>query len=188
MILCPTVWPACVVWIQTGSVQPQGEVKQRVWHAPVYSQDPTFVLWSNPKSFCVQVLSPPNASHICMLACASSLFKHCLILQIKAWKGTFRIPLFSPENISPYVFISVIRTMTIVIMSTETASLRIPFSTSHTWIGRCLSLLFQLYFSRLRCRRGTCFLDNAVVISPFFQVPLIWTDMKTLHVYLFFPT
>lgn len=70
-------------------------------------------------------------------------------------------------------------------MSAQAASLRIPFSTSHTQIGRCLSLLFQLYFSRLRCRRGTCFLDNAVVISPFFQVPLIWADMKTLHVYFF---
>lgn len=51
-------------------------------------------------------------------------------------------------------------------MSARAASLRIPFSTSHTQIGRCLSLLFQLYFYRLRCRRGTCFLDNAIVISP----------------------
>lgn len=70
-------------------------------------------------------------------------------------------------------------------MSAQAASFRIPFSTSHTQIGRCLSLLFQLYFSRLRCRRGTCFLDNAVVISPSFQVPLIWAEMKTLHVYFF---
>lgn len=71
------------------------------------------------------------------------------------------------------------------IMSARAASLQILFSTSHTQIVRCLSLLFQLYFSRLRCRSGTCFLDNAVVISPFFQVPLIWADMKPLHVYFF---
>ena len=102
----------------------------------------------------------------------------------KAPWGCLQILLLAPEDVSP--FISAILTITPV-MSAQAASLRIPFSTSHTQIGRCLSLLFQLYFSRLRCRRGTCFLDNAIVISPVFQVPLIWADMKTLHVCGFFP-
>lgn len=58
-------------------------------------------------------------------------------------------------------------------MSAQAASIqRWNKSTSHTPTGRFLSPLFQLYFLRLRCRRGTRFLDNAIVISPFFQVPL----------------
>lgn len=117
------------------------------------------------------------------LKCATSLFKHCCsVRKPKKAVSTSEFLLLAPEDVSLHVFISVILTITPV-MSTQAASFRIPFTTSHAQIGRCLSLLFQLYFSRLRCHHGTCFLDNAVVISPFYQVLLIWADMKTLHVY-----
>lgn len=90
--------------------------------------------------------------------------------------GQLRILLLAVADISPYVLIS-------VILPKDDGNERSggsPFRrrrSAHTaraqMGGRCLSALFQLYFSRLRCRGGTCFLDNAVVISPFFRVPLI---------------
>jgi len=83
-----------------------------------------------------------------------------------------RILPVAPENVFPYVFISVALTITSV-MSAHEASFWMALSTSYTQTRRCLSLLFQLYFTRLRCHCGTCFLDNANVISPFFQEPLI---------------
>lgn len=171
MILCPTVLLAHVVDSNWGQ-QRSGCVH----HTPVHSEGSAFVLWRNPEllSLHVQITLMCNAGmcnkHFQASAYLTRLFPH----------GTSSF--LAPEDVSPNVFISVILTITPV-MSVQAASFRIPFSTSHTQIGRCLSLLFQLYFFRLRCRRGTCFLDNTTIISPFFQVPLIWADMKTLYVY-----
>lgn len=92
------------------------------------------------------------------------------------------LDLWAPQNVSRCGFIAFFPTV-----STVMSAQAYKYHSAHQ-TERCLSRLFQLYFSSLRCRRGTCFLDNAILISPFFQVPLIWADMKTLHVYFSPPT
>lgn len=61
---------------------PKGEVKQHVWHAPVRSQDPVFILWSNPESFSIHKCYLQHCSSHLYAAheCATSLLKHYFIL------------------------------------------------------------------------------------------------------------
>lgn len=69
-------------WSQTDSVRPKQEAKQRLWRAPVRSQDPIFVLWRNPESFSIHKSYLHRCSPHSYAAgeSATSLFKHYFIL------------------------------------------------------------------------------------------------------------
>lgn len=67
--------------------------------APVHSQDPIFVSWSNPESFSVQVLFPTAAHHICMRRVNVQQASLSITLSCKkALERCFyiRVPSFSP--------------------------------------------------------------------------------------------